>query len=141
MSSEQIVSEARFAYIDSSAFTKLVLDEPESDDLRSYLAQSTVTLVSSALLRVETSRAIRQVVVAREALDDLEAALDAITLVAVSEGILRRSAAVEPAGLRSLDALHLATSLEVGAREMIVYDRRLAAAARAGGIAVTSPGA
>jgi uncharacterized protein len=43
--------------------------------------------------------------------------------------------------LRTLDAIHLATALEVGAGEMLVYDRRLADAASAGGIVVLSPGA
>jgi predicted nucleic acid-binding protein len=48
---------------------------------------------------------------------------------------------VDPPLLRTLDAIHLASALEVGADEMIVYDRRLADAARANGLTVTSPGA
>ena len=36
---------------------------------------------------------------------------------------------------------NVATALEVGAREMLVYDPRLAHAARAHGLDVVSPGA
>jgi hypothetical protein len=37
--------------------------------------------------------------------------------------------------------VHLATALDIGVEMMIVYDRRLADAARAQGLTVTSPGA
>jgi predicted nucleic acid-binding protein len=43
--------------------------------------------------------------------------------------------------VRALDAIHLASALRVGAREMLVYDRRLAEAASAAGLQVLSPGA
>jgi uncharacterized protein len=74
-------------------------------------------------------------------LAELNVALEEIVLVAVTESILRRAATVEPAFLRSLDAVHLATALDTGAEAMIVYDRRLADAARAHGLTVMSPGA
>jgi hypothetical protein len=37
--------------------------------------------------------------------------------------------------------VHLATALDAGVQEMIVYDHRLAGAARGVGIAVANPGA
>jgi uncharacterized protein len=74
-------------------------------------------------------------------LAELNSALEEIVLVAVTETILRRAANLEPAPLRSLDAVHLATALDVGAEAMIVYDRRLADAARGYGLTVLSPGA
>ena len=45
------------------------------------------------------------------------------------------------AQVRTLDAVHLASALRVGARQMLVYDRRLADAAEAAGFDVLSPGA
>jgi predicted nucleic acid-binding protein len=56
----------------------------------------------------------------------------------------RRGAAaidVNPRALRTLDAIHLATalSLEPDLTGMVVYDTRLAAAARASGLTVWAP--
>jgi predicted nucleic acid-binding protein len=55
--------------------------------------------------------------------------------------VLRDAAEVEPLSLRSLDAVHLATalSLQPELAGMIVYDHRLAAAARAAGLTVWAP--
>jgi uncharacterized protein len=126
-------------YIDSSALVKAVLLEPESDDLLRHFRQTRPSLIASSLLKVETTRAIRQVEPTK-GLAELNIALEEIVLVAVTETILRRAANLESA-LRSLDAVHLATALDVGAEAMIVYDRRLADAARRYGLTVLSPGA
>jgi uncharacterized protein len=126
-------------YIDSSALVKAVLREPESDDLLRHFRQTRPSLIASSLLKVETTRAIRQVEPTK-GLAELNSALEEIVLVAVTETILRRAANLESA-LRSLDAVHLATALDVGAEAMIVYDRRLADAARGYGLTVLSPGA
>jgi uncharacterized protein len=126
-------------YIDSSALVKAVLLEPESDDLLRHFRQTRPSLIASSLLKVETTRAIRQVEPTK-GLAELNSALEEIVLVAVTETILRRAANLESA-LRSLDAVHLATALDVGAEAMIVYDRRLADAARGYGLTVLSPGA
>jgi uncharacterized protein len=116
-----------------------VLREPESDDLLRHFRQTRPSLIASSLLKVETTRAIRQVEPTK-GLAELNSALEEIVLVAVTETILRRAANLESA-LRSLDAVHLATALDVGAEAMIVYDRRLADAARGYGLTVLSPGA
>jgi uncharacterized protein len=130
----------KLTYIDSSALVKAVLREPESDDLLRHFRQTRPSLIASSLLKVETTRAIRQVEPTK-GLAELNIALEEIVLVAVTETILRRAANLEPAPLRSLDAVHLATALDVGAEAMIVYDRRLADAARRYGLTVLSPGA
>lgn len=48
---------------------------------------------------------------------------------------------LEPAVLRSLDAVHLAAALALGddLETVVTYDSRLAEAAQSNGIAVTSP--
>ncbi|MBW8867314.1 MAG: hypothetical protein JF610_08250 [Acidobacteria bacterium] len=52
-----------------------------------------------------------------------------------------RAAHIGPLTLRALDAIHLATalSLEPDVDGMVVYDTRLAAAARAAGLRVWAP--
>lgn len=67
--------------------------------------------------------------------------LDGLTLVALDTAVLELAATLTSRAVRSLDAIHLASALTLGAREMLVYDQRLAAAAATSGIRVISPGA
>jgi predicted nucleic acid-binding protein len=81
---------------------------------------------------------------------ELEQAADVLkstVIIKLTPEMLERAADLEPSTLRSLDAIHLATALYLrseGAVEIshfVVYDRRLAAAARDLGFSVASPGA
>ena len=126
-------------YLDSSAIVKLVLPERESTALRRELV-GRPERVSSALARVEVLRALRRANAPRETLRRAEAVLDRIALVPPEEPILHAAAAVEPQGLRSLDAIHLATALSAdGVTAIATYDRRLAEAATAAGIPAIAP--
>jgi len=71
----------------------------------------------------------------------LESLLDDFALLDVDRSTLRRAASLADASLRSLDAIHLATALEVGPEAMLVYDRGLSRAARRLGLRVEAPGA
>jgi predicted nucleic acid-binding protein len=64
-----------------------------------------------------------------------------LTLVRLDEPLLDRAAELEPLGLRSLDALHLAAALTVGPDlgVFLTYDLRLAEAATNAGLVVDSP--
>lgn len=138
MSSAPTASE-RLTYVDASAFVKLVVGEPESEQLRAFLAQRRHRLTSSVLLEVEAVRA------ARTAGDEGVAAvtdeLAAVDLVELTTPIRTRARLLDPTPLRTLDAIHLATAMEVGVRDMLVYDRRLGAAASVYGLNVLHPGA
>jgi predicted nucleic acid-binding protein len=67
--------------------------------------------------------------------------LEYVVLVALTDAIVARASSLDPAELRALDAIHLATAVDAGIADMLVYDHRLAAAARTHGLAVVSPGA
>jgi predicted nucleic acid-binding protein len=117
---------------------KLPLEEPEHEALRAAFAEWD-GYVSAALLGVEAIRACarygsRYAEDAREWLHD-------VTLLPLDDAILDHATRLAPAGLRSLDALHLATALSV--REEIgvlfTYDERLAAAAADAGLNVAGP--
>jgi predicted nucleic acid-binding protein len=125
------------AYLDASAFVKLVLDEPESKPLD--LALDDWRWTSSALLEVEATRTIRRRDASR--LDALRALLGAVRIVEIDADVRRVAAALPDTTLRSLDAIHLATALSLGERcgTIFAYDDRLIAAARAHGLAVTVP--
>jgi uncharacterized protein len=125
-------------YLDTSGFIKLVRSEPESVPLREEIASSDA-LVSSALLLVEGRRAAARY--GALALVRAHSALATITLLPLDDAVLERAAGLRSPELRSLDALHLATALELAANldRFYCYDRRLADAAAMLGIEVRSP--
>jgi predicted nucleic acid-binding protein len=114
-----------------------VRSEPESHALRRELAGR--ELLSSALLIVEGCRGARRY--GRLAVTRARAALTAVTLLPLDDQILDAAAESDPAELRSLDALHLATAVSLGAdlERLYCYDTRLADAAKALGIEVSQP--
>jgi predicted nucleic acid-binding protein len=127
------------SYLDTSAFIKLVRSESESGALREELRGAETQLVSSVLLSVEGRRAARRY--GRLASIRASVALTAITLLALDEPIIEIAGELEPPELRSLDALHLATILNLGddIERVYCYDSRLTNAARTLGIDVAEP--
>jgi predicted nucleic acid-binding protein len=99
------------AYIDTSAFIKLVRSEPESHALRAELRGAGTELISSILLSVEGRRAARRY--GKLASSRANAALTTSTLLALDQPIIETAADLEPPELRSPDALHLATILSL----------------------------
>ena len=125
-------------YLDTSAFIKLVRSEPESFALRADM-QSGGQIVSSALLVVEGRRAAARYGAVASA--RARGALAAVTLLPLDDQTLERAAELTPPELRSLDALHLAAALTLGADlgRFYSYDGRLASAARKLGIDIHTP--
>ena len=78
---------------------------------------------------------------AQAAMQETAALMRRIDLVRVGAVVLDRAGRQPPARLRSLDAIHLVTSLALGPRldAMVVYDERLADAAREAGLTVEAP--
>ncbi len=126
-------------YLDSSAIVKLVLPEPESLALRSFLA-SDEDHVSSSLARVEVLRTVRRVDDTEDRLRAAKQSLARVSLVDMREALLGEAGTLGPPNLRSLDAIHLATALSLDRLDAFVtYDHRLAEAARKAGLSVASP--
>ena len=71
-----------------------------------------------------------------------EAVLARVGLVGIDMAILESAVRCEPPLLRTLDAIHLATALSVGADldALVTYDERLGSAARHARLKVLSPG-
>lgn len=117
---------------------KLPLQEVEHGALLTELAEWD-GYVSSALLAVEAIRACGRY--GSEYATQARWWLEGLALLPLDEAVLDLATSLEPVGLRSLDALHLATALsiceEVGV--VITYDHRLAAAADAVGLRVLQP--
>ena len=132
-------------YADASALVKLVRDEPESDALRAFLADSDI--VSSELVLTEVPRAIRRAAARdpRLALDILldraGETLDGVALVPLDRALLLAAGALAEPALRALDAIHVAAAVDLAPIDAFVtYDERQSAAARLVGLRTLSPG-
>lgn len=127
----------RRVYLDSSAFLKLVVVEPESGVLRRWFRGRPWT--SAALLRAEVLRALRPH--GSRATQMARRMMDRGELIRLSPALLDLSASLGPPELRTLDAIHVAAARMLGDElgVVVTYDRRLAFAARSLGMRVASP--
>ena len=127
-------------YLDTSALVKLVLAEPESPSLFTWL-KDRPERISSWLAAVELQRAVNRVAPRR--LPRARRVLDHIALLDIDQEILDTAARLEPRELRSLDALHLASAVAIQdhLQTFVAYDERLLKAARAIRLPTASPGA
>jgi hypothetical protein len=131
-------AEQRLTYVDSSAIVKLAVAEPESAALRRYLSRRQ-PLVSSVLARVEVVRALLPS--GLEAVARGQQVLRRLQLLRLTGQVLDDAGLLEPAELQSLDAIHLASARLLGpsVKQVVTYDKRMAAAAKAIGWSVASP--
>lgn len=112
-------------YLDTSAALKLVVEEAESAALAQELYESVKRddlIVSSFLLHTELHCVARR----RGEFSPLSVRhlLERIALADVlREDFIRAS--TSEWGLRSADALHLATAIRIGADEILTYDKEL----------------
>lgn len=125
-------------YLDASALVKLVEREAESDALVAFL-EPRAAQFTSRVSAVEVPRAV-----ARRAGghgERLRQVLRQPSYLELDEPVVERAVALEPPSLRALDAIHLASALELGEDlgAFVTYDDRLAEAARAAGLEVVAP--
>ncbi|MGW5054500.1 type II toxin-antitoxin system VapC family toxin [Actinokineospora sp. NPDC004072] len=134
---------ANLVYFDTSALVKLFVAEAESPDLRRWLAeQPAPTLVSSQLLGVELIRVLtRANPTAVPAAERFLARK--VDLVEITPPVLADATTLPPPRLGTLDAIHLATALDLAESlsAVLTYDKILLDAARAAGLAAVAPGA
>lgn len=137
-------------YVDASALAKVVVDEDESRALRQHLRPAADRLwVTSIIARTEVAIAI-----SKSDADPTSAVADSspwfhvqdvpVLLLDVTDEIAILAASLgADLGLRTLDAIHVATAaaLRPGLAEVVTYDRRMAAACAHLGITAVAPGA
>jgi len=129
---------AEVAYLDSSAIVKTIVREPESAALRRFL-RGFPRHASSGLARAEMLRAIRRA--QPGAIPRVHDALRKLVLLELTDELLTAAGMLHPPTLRTLDAIHLASALRLGAQldVLITYDQRMASAAAALGLPVAAP--
>ena len=126
-------------YLDASALVKLVLPENETAALLSAL-RAWPDRVTSEIARVEVVRAARRASPRVEVSRRARSVLAAVHLLRLADSILEAALTLAPARLGTLDSIHLASALALETvAGMIVYDSRLARAARDSGLKVLAP--
>ena len=134
-------------YLDSAAAVKLVHAEADSAALRNFLDEhSAIEWVSSSLVEIETYRALVRATGPADMpamINPFHALLDLIVRVEIGSGTRILAPTVTPPTVRSLDAIHLATGQRLHEQQrltaFVTYDKRLAEAAAAAGLAVDMP--
>lgn len=126
-------------YLDTSALGRLLLTEPDAASIRTELSHWEHH-TSSRLMAVELRRlGLREGMGA--AADQL---LAGVSLVPVDVGLLAAAESIAPPTVATLDAIHLATALQLrdaGVLDAVMtYDRRLAAGLAHHEIEVLAPG-
>ncbi len=127
-------------YLDSSAIVKFAVAEPESDALQAWREQLATddVLMTCELAVAEVLRAVRRVD------GDVTVALahlDALEQLTMDRDLMLAAGGVPPAGIRTLDAIHLAAAQAVGEdlAGLVTYDDRLTTAAQAVGLTTLAP--
>lgn len=121
-------------YLDASAAVKALVEEAETSAIVDAFGAGE-EFVASRLLAVELHAVADRRSLDHESADDL---LDRVALVSLDDDTMAHAIRLR-SGLRTLDALHLATALELSdvVTSVLTYDNELAAAARAHGLALT----
>jgi len=122
-------------YVDSSAFLKVHLDEPDSESANAIL-DADPEWASGRHTFVEVRRNLARILAPTD-LTEVRAAFiaewDRMRIVELDEDLCDRAAELaEETGARALDALHLGAAERVGNGTLpfVTFDRRLADAAR-----------
>ena len=132
-------------YADASALVKLVREEAGSGELHAYVEGA--DLVSSELVLAEVPRAAQRAAARdRHQLDRLlkraGEVIDMLGLRALDQHLLAAAGAFAEPALRTLDAIHVATAVDLHPIDsFLTYDERQAAAARLAGLRTLAPGA
>jgi predicted nucleic acid-binding protein len=122
---------------------KLITVEAETAAMHEWVASNSPKLVTSGLLRTELLPAGQRIGIADTLAASAAAAdaLDSIDYLPATSAIFDLASQLGPSDLRSLDALHLATALDLAddCHGIFTYDNRLAAAAHSDGSEMLSP--
>lgn len=128
-------------YVDSSALLKRYVDEPDSV-IAERLLLSDPVLITSWLTFIEVHRNLARLLTPpalATAKEQFRADLESIAVMAVDETVCRNAAQIgEHLGVRSLDAIHLASAqrLAVASLPFVTFDLRQAQVARSLGFSV-----
>lgn len=125
-------------YVDTSALGRVLLGEPDAEVIRETLARYDPWW-SSALLLVELRRLAR-----REGVEERgEELLSLVSTRRLDSSVLKRAAKLDPVAVRTLDAIHLDSAIQLKTRgaveAVLTYDQQLQAGCAHHGLPVEAP--
>lgn len=126
-------------YLDASALVTLISGRRNAHELREFLAtKPAMPMATSTLGFVETVRTFDQIGDYPNAMADL---VREFTEILLTEEV-RDAAALLPGGVRTLDAMHIASAqiLDEALDVLVTYDRRMLDMARSLGLPTAAPG-
>ena len=126
-------------YLDASALVTLVTGRPYAGELREFLARSPeMPMGTSTIGFIETVRTLDRFGSYPTAMPDL---LASFTEILVTDEI-RDAAANLPGGIRTLDAVHVASAQAIGDTLacLVSYDKRMLDIAHSVGMPIAAPG-
>jgi predicted nucleic acid-binding protein len=139
----------RLAYVDTSALGRVLLNEPDRPAIEAALG-GIDEVVSSRLLWIELRRLARRWQAHAAAAGEPEQVLQLaeemlrpIAAIPLEEPLFAEAETISPASVATLDALHLATAVQLAQVSpldlILTYDNRLAEGAREHGLTVLAP--
>ncbi len=126
-------------YLDASALITLISGRPYASELRDFLASRPgMPMGTSTVGFVETVRTLDRIGAYPTAMSDL---ISAFTEILVTDEV-RDAAATLPSGVRTLDAIHIASAQIVGPilDTLVTYDKRMRDVAASIGLPTAAPG-
>lgn len=123
-------------YLDSSTIVDRALSIARGDAENLAGDVPTDRLISSEITRVEVSRVLTRIAPDQNVDDIVASALASVELVALASVTLVIAARLPVRFLKTLDSLHVASALLVGADIVITGDRQMARACAELGLAV-----
>lgn len=127
-------------YLDASAIITLVTGRQHATELHHFLVtKPTMPMGTSTLGFIETVRTLDQIGDYPSAMNDLVTGFSEILLTEE----IRDAAARLPNGVRTLDAVHIASAqiLDDALEVLVTYDKRMYDVAESIGLPVAAPGA
>lgn len=130
------IAAERMIYLDTSAAIKALIAEDDTKQVRALFGGDE-QLISSRLLAVELHAVAQRRRLEADAVSEL---IDHVALVSLSDDVAER-AIVLRSGLRTLDALHLATAIDIDdiVTAFAAYDIELRRAASRAGLPLWAP--
>jgi predicted nucleic acid-binding protein len=126
-------------YLDASALITLIAGRQYAPELRQFLSgRPGMPMGTSTIGFVETVRTLDRIGDYPHVMRDL---VQNVTEILVTEEV-RDSAALLPLGLRTLDAVHIASAQVIGTslNSLVTYDKRMLDAAHSVGLPTAAPG-
>jgi hypothetical protein len=125
-------------YVDTSALGRILLAEPDAATIRATIANYEEQW-SSELVTVELGRLGK----VHGLQSNAQQLLSNINLIRITSPRLRKAAAIDPAHVRTLDAIHLSAAVALHAAGtvagVLTFDSQLQAGCQHHGIAVEAP--